>query len=284
MDKWLEEFGIYDFLGFICPSVFALGIGYAFCDVNQLGYINDSIKKYLGIEANEGNVQYFAYIYVIVAVYIFGSFIHEIGHIFSEIYSTGINGIWKLVENIIEEQIPACFEFGNFEPENTFLLCDMANSNEKERVIWFELMNNTKSIFDDKNKNKYPYRVDCEFQNLNSRDEEVKMKSAAFYQHCKRYVSYRGYGRTSKKKDAIYGLSRNVSWMFFTLLILLVIFCNLGKLNTTIEQFYIQFVIYSIFSFVFACKFVRYKNMEVIDVIRTYKCLIENKDKKENDK
>lgn len=280
MDKWLEEFGIYDFLGFICPSVFALGIGYIFYEINKLEFIGDIMQVNLCIEVSESNIQYFFYIYVIVAVYIFGSFIHEIGHIFSEVYSTGINGIFKLVEKIVEEQIPACFGTGNFEPENTFLLCDMANSNEKERAIWFELMNNTKNTFDSENKNKYPYRICCGFKNLDSRKKEVKIKSAAFYQHCKRYVSYRGFGRTSKKKDAIYGLSRNVSWMFFTLLMVLVIFCNLDKFNTTIEQFYIQFTIYSMFSFVFACKFVRYKNMEVIDVIRTYKCLIENRDEK----
>lgn len=27
MNKWLEEFGIYDFLGVMCPGIFALGIG-----------------------------------------------------------------------------------------------------------------------------------------------------------------------------------------------------------------------------------------------------------------
>lgn len=50
MDKWLEEFGIYDFLGVMCPGIFALGIGYMFCDINHLSYINKEIVKHLGIK------------------------------------------------------------------------------------------------------------------------------------------------------------------------------------------------------------------------------------------
>lgn len=284
MDKWLEEFGIYDFLGVMCPGVFALGIGYMFCDINHLSYINEEIVKHLGIKITGNNIQYFSYIYIIVAVYIFGSFVHEIGHMFSEIYSTGFNGISRLAERAIKEQIPLCFDKGNSEPENTFLLYDMANSNQKERETWFLLMNQTGAVLSNHSimiKN-YPYRLCCDFNELQLCEDEVKIKSAAFYQHCKRYVAYKNYGRTSKKKDAIYGLSRNVSWIFLALLMVLLIFCNLNKLDTTEVEFYIQFVVYSIFSLVFACKFVRYKNMEVIDVIRTYKCLVENKEKKAN--
>lgn len=284
MDKWLEDFGIYDFLGVMCPGIFALGIGYMFCDINHLSYINKEIVKHLGIKITGNNLQYFSYIYIIVAIYIFGSFIHEIGHMFSEIYSTGFNGISRLAERAINEQIPLCFDKGNSEPENTFLLCDMANSNQKERETWFLLMNQTGVVLSNHRimiKN-YPYRICCNFDELQLREDEVKIKSAAFYQHCKRYVAYKNYGRTSKKKDAIYGLSRNVSWIFLVLLIVLLIFCNLNKLDTTEAEFYIQFVVYSIFSLVFACKFVRYKNMEVIDVIRTYKCLVENKENEAN--
>lgn len=109
MDKWFEEFGIYDFLGVMCPGIFALGIGYMFCDINHLSYINKEIVKHLGIKITGNNLQYFSYIYIIVAVYIFGSFIHEIGHMFSEIYSTGFNGISRLAERAINEQIPLCF-------------------------------------------------------------------------------------------------------------------------------------------------------------------------------
>lgn len=283
MNKWLEDFGIYDYLGVVCPSIFALGMMYIFAKINHIS-VNDCILKYWETEISKINIESCVYTYIIVAVYIFGSFIHEVGHIFFEMYSTGIKGILKYVEKIIEEQVPLCFGKGNSEPENTFLLCDMANSNEKEREIWFYLMNNTKDTSTGENKYRYPYRVGCGFKNLNSYEKEVRVKSAAFYQHCKRFVIYQGYRGTSKKKEAIYGLSRNISWMFLTLLIVLLIFCNLGKFNTTIEQFYIQFTIYSIVSFVFACKFVRYKNMEVIDVIRTYKCLIENRDEKVKNK
>lgn len=284
MDKWLEEFGIYDFLGVMCPGIFALGIGYMFCDINHLSYISKEIVKHLGIKITGNNLQYFSYIYIIVAVYIFGSFIHEIGHMFSEIYSTGFNGISRLAKRAIKEQIPLCFYKGNSEPENTFLLYDMANSNQKERETWFLLMNNTENTMcqDQNDDKKYPYKLDFKFGKIQSNSDKVKLISAAFYQHCKRYVAYKNYGRTSKKKDAIYGLSRNVSWIFLALLIVLLIFCNLNKLDTTKVEFYIQFVVYSIFSLVFACKFVRYKNMEVIDVIRTYKCLVENKEKKAN--
>ena len=277
MDKWLEEFGIYDFLGVICPGIFAIGLFYIFDHINNSLNCFNEIIRHVGVTPDATNLQYFFYIYIIVVIYIFGSFIHEIGHIFSEIYSTGLSGILDVLENAIEKQLPKCFGDGNSEAENTFLLFDMSNSNKKERETWLELMNNTKS------RDRYPYKINLNFETKTPNDiEDAKLKSAAFYQHCKRYVSYKGYGRTSKKKDAIYGLSRNVSWMFLVLLITLVVFCNMGKFDTTYEQYYVQCGIYSLFAFVFGCKFVRYKNMEVIDVIRTYKCLVENeKDKGE---
>lgn len=181
----------------------------------------------------------------------------------------------NVIDSVIEEQLPKCFGDGNSEAENTFLLYDMSNSNEKERETWFELMNTTKC------GDKYPYKLDFDFGTIVAGDiYDVKLKSAAFYQHCKRYVSYKGYGRTSKKKDAIYGLSRNISWMFLALLVTLVVFCNMEKFDTTYEQYYVQCGLYSMFAFIFGCKFVRYKNMEVIDVIRTYQCLVENKEDK----
>lgn len=275
MDKWLEEFGIYDFLGVICPGIFAIGVFYIFDHINNSLNCFNEIIRHVGVTPNAVNLQYFFYIYIIVAIYIFGSFIHEVGHIFSEIYSTGFRGILNVIDSVIEEQLPKCFGDGNSEAENTFLLYDMSNSNQKERENWFELMNITKC------GDKYPYKLDFDFGKIVAGDiYDVKLKSAAFYQHCKRYVSYKGYGRTSKKKDAIYGLSRNISWMFLALLVTLVVFCNMEKFDTTYEQYYVQCGLYSIFAFIFGCKFVRYKNMEVIDVIRTYQCLVENKEDK----
>ena len=275
MEKWLEEFGIYDFLGVICPGIFAIGVFYIFDHINNSLNCFNEIIRHVGVTPNATNLQYFFYIYIIVVIYIFGSFIHEVGHIFSEIYSTGFRGILNVIDSVIEEQLPKCFGDGNSEAENTFLLYDMSNSNEKERETWFELMNTTKC------GDKYPYKLDFDFGKIVAGDiYDVKLKSAAFYQHCKRYVSYKGYGRTSKKKDAIYGLSRNISWMFLALLVTLVVFCNMEKFDTTYEQYYVQCGLYSIFSFIFGCKFVRYKNMEVIDVIRTYQCLVENKEDK----
>lgn len=81
---------------------------------------------------------------MIVAIYIFNSFIHVVGHIFSGIYSTGFGGISKVMEIIIEEQLPSCLGDGNSEAENIFLVVDMSNSNEEECETWFRMMNTTK--------------------------------------------------------------------------------------------------------------------------------------------
>lgn len=88
-------------------------------------WITESTVSYIGFTAVSANMRYFFYIYVIVVSYIFDSFIHVVGHIFSEIYSTGFSGISKVMEIIIEEQLPSCLGDGNSEAGNIFLVVDM---------------------------------------------------------------------------------------------------------------------------------------------------------------
>lgn len=158
MDKWLEEFGIYDFLGVLCPGIFAIGIIYIFDHINNNLNCFNEIIRHVGVTPDAANLQYFFYIYIIVAIYIFDSFIHVVGHIFSEIYSTGFGGISKAMKIIIEEQLPSCLGDGNSEAENIFLVVDMSNSNEEECETWFRMMNTTKC------SNNYLYKLNCTLQ------------------------------------------------------------------------------------------------------------------------
>ena len=105
MDKWLEEFGIYDFLGVICPGIFALGVFYIFDHINNSLNCFNEIIRHVGVTPNATNLQYFFYIYIIVVIYIFGRLQVQIEQYLSSNYISRIHLIKKSVEQFIRSVV-----------------------------------------------------------------------------------------------------------------------------------------------------------------------------------
>lgn len=294
VDKWLDMLGLYDFLGVICPGIFAVGMGVFLWYVNigigdNLWHANTGISDYLwhvntGINDEFLNfivkhsfLKHFLYAFIIVAIYVLGSFIHELGHYCANIYNVGIwIGLLQFLGSVINN-FKILFK-GNCEAEKLFMERDFSNSNIVEREIWFELMQRG-----DFCKDNEQYRVNGTLEeNLKKEKfENFKKLSAAFYQHCKRVISMKGFSASSKKKESIYGFCRNIG-VIFGIMMIFVVWCSFTtevkniKLFGTLKN---ELIFLSIFFIVFSAKSIRYKNMEVIDTIRTYRYLAENKKK-----
>lgn len=299
INKWLDMLGLYDFLGVICPGIFAIGIGIVLFYINFDG---NSISNQFDIPYKV--IKYFVYAFSVVAIYVLGSFLHEIGHYFAHIYNVGFGEAIDQISWSIGKSKKALFGSGNNETEKLFLIYDFSNTNKFERQAWYELM---KQVDFCRNNNEFAIVGELE-DNIRDNYEEFTNRSAAFYQHCKRVISLKGVSTSSKKKESIYGFCRNIS-AIFGLAIMGVIGCiivHLGNfafiqiMNFTFDFFCIKNFGYYIRKIieddslvkyileivcllplfvVFSAKSIRYKNMEVVDTIRTYRYLAENKNK-----
>ena len=306
MDRWLDELGIYDFFGVICPSIFLIGFIWLFITINFQNNDTAYIKNILEIfycksgqsidVINIVDLKYFVYLYLIVLFYVVGMFMHEIGHIVMEVY---VLGVFKFFSQDISSCIKTLIQYltyGNNESEETFLMYNYSNDNSIERNIWFKLMLeqhfdhsvDSKEISNDLEYNIVTFkekigfiicrRLDifkwaCTKEKYDKFEKLLKL-SAAFFQHCKRVVNLQGKSKTSRKKKAIYGFSRNLYSIFFLASIFLILFANIGYIKISETVFYRELFCYILVAGVFLIKAVRYKHMEVIDVIRTYKYLV----------
>lgn len=315
MDKWLDELGIYDFLGVVCPAVFFMGMTVIFLSINDLCGNIDFIKNLYDMILSKDNIilleenqilqkidtKYFIYIFYIVFIYVLGMFLHEIGHICMEIFSLGI---WRFCRNnllyFVFSNIKV-FLCGNFANEETYMQHNICDSNNIERKEWFKLMfrddfgnetfiryrkinfNQISLNFEDKLK-YLCYKIFSAFtcvsitQRKYIKDKYIKEISAAFFQHCKRVVYFKKCGKSSKKKKAIYGLARNIAFVFWLALVVLIYLKHNNLLGENAICVETQMILYIVSLIVFSCKAIRYKNMEIVDVMRTYRCLtlIEN--------
>lgn len=291
IDKWLDMLGLYDFLGVICPGIFAAGMALFLWYVNicvdekllcvwsnvdyYLWYVNGGVNCEILNSISNNSIyynilKYFLYVFIVVAIYVLGSCVHELGH-------------WcKIVANTVSDWL--CLKSFKFsesikrvlgEAEKLFLELDLSNSSLDERKIWFKLMKRG-----DFCRNNSEYYLAGELDG-NIKNEDLEKISSAFYQHCKRVVLLNGCGASSKKKESIYGFCRNMS-VIFGCAILFVLFCYFVLGINNIRVFSgvgYEFTFLIFFFVVFCSKSIRYKNMEVVDTIRTYRYLAENQKK-----
>lgn len=279
MDKWMDMLGLYDFLGVICPGIFVSGSIILIMLTNSniiVPYMSYSevFKSLISNESLMSTYSCYIYAYIIVVVYVLGSLVHELGHIGEWIHNHGLKSILKITHP--KDWIHGIFGDGCIKAEEGYLTEDLSNSNKLERMYWFALL-----IKSDFTKRKLKgFSIDCfDMFNIKRKEEEVKMVSSEFYQHCKRVVSINGLDHSSKKKESIYGFSRNISFIFLDLIILFVGLLLFGKLS--IKCLSAKFLLEIGFCFaifiVFRIKSIRYKNMEIVDVLRTYRYIADNK-------
>ena len=300
LNKWLDMLGLYDFLGVICPGIFATGLGLSLIYIN-VDISSEAVYSFIN---QYKVVKHFVYSFSVVSIYILGSFIHEVGHYFAHIYNVGCKSAISQISFSIRKSRKAFSEKGNDEAEKLFFIYDFSNTNIIERSIWFELMKRGDFC---RNNNEFDISGSLD-SNIQLVTENFKIKSAAFYQHCKRVISLNGYSASSKKKESIYGFCRNISAIFggaiacilggivFSLGCCLITVLSSVTVDKTVisiivdfvkqiiqekllVKYFLEIIVLLPFFVVFSAKSIRYKNMEIIDTIRTYRYLAENKKK-----
>ena len=288
VDKWLDMLGLYDFLGVICPGIFAAGMALFLWYVNigideNLLYVSVDINDYLwhvtgGVNYEMLNniinnnihynlFKYFSYAFIIVAIYVLGSCVHELGH-WCKILANMVADCDRVKKSDALSKV-----FG--EAEGMFLISDLSNSSIVERNIWFKLMQCCDFC---RNDGEY-YLEGAVVEHV--KKEDLEKISPVFYQHCKRVVLLNGCSASFKKKESIYGFCRNMG-VIFGCAILFVLFCYFVLGINNIRVFSgvgYEFTFLIFFFVVFCSKSIRYKNMEVVDTIRTYRYLAENQKK-----
>lgn len=270
VDKWLDMLGLYDFLGVICPGIFAAGMALFLWHVN-IGVDEKLLCVWSNNSIYYNLLKYFSYVFVIVAIYVLGSCVHELGHFCKMVVNTVAN--WSRLKSFKISE----FAEGSFgEAEKLFLKLDLSNSSLEERKVWFKLVKQV-----DFCRNNREYYLDGELDDNIKKDDNIEKISPAFYQHCKRVVLLNGCGDSSKKKESIYGFSRNMSVIFGSAIIF-VLWCYFWIGIKDIKAFSgvgYELAVLMFFFVVFSSKSIRYKNMEIVDTIRTYRYLAENQKK-----
>lgn len=304
MDKWMDMLGLYDFLGVICPGIFVAGSIILIILTNSnilvdcMSY-SDIFKSITKNESLMKTFSYYIYAYIIVVIYVLGSLVHELGHIGEWIHNHGLNTILNISHPKV--WIKGIFIDGCTRAEERYLTEDLSNSNELEREYWVKLLIKSDFtrrkikdfnvnelyvfIFEEKPKCEYGQEVN-EYNIKQKQEDDVLQKkikniSAEFYQHCKRVVAINGLDHSSKKKESIYGFSRNISFIFLDLAIILIVLSINNRLSyTDFNTNLLKEILCCLFAFtVFRIKSIRYKNMEIVDVLRAYRYIADNKKK-----
>lgn len=300
MDKWMDMLGLYDFLGVICPGIFVAGsiilimLTNSNIIVDCMSY-SDIFTSMIKNKSLMKTFSYYIYAYIIVVIYVLGSLVHELGHIGEWIHNHGLNSILNIAHP--KGWIKGILIDGCTRAEERYLTEDLSNSNAIERKYWFKLLmksdftrrkiegSNIKilylSIFKEKHECEYEQKVNEYHITKNKKEDvckkEIKNISSEFYQHCKRVVANNGLDHSSKKKESIYGFSRNISFIFLDLAIVLIIVSISDRPSDT---GLLKEILCCFFAFVvFRIKSIRYKNMEIVDVLRAYRYIADNQKK-----